>query len=100
MMRSEGDASRDISRWWSPRGTTYTRPMHPVRSSTRAMSSTRNSEASLVWGRPEKCTPTGTAPRRAMRQSATGESMPEDSSAITLPDDPTGSPPMPRTLRA
>ena len=34
----------------------YTRAMQPVRSSTRAISSTRNSEASEVCGRPEKCT--------------------------------------------
>ena len=74
--------------------------MHPVRSSTDAMSSTRNSEASEVCGRPEKCTPTHTAPRRAMRHRATGESMPEDKSPTTVPELPTGSPPMPRTDRA
>ena len=74
--------------------------MQPVRSSTCAMSSTRYSEASEVWGRPEKCTPMGTAPRRAMRQVATGESMPEDRRHTTLPDEPTGRPPIPRTDRA
>ena len=74
--------------------------MQPVFSSTCAMSSTKNSEASEVCGLPEKCTPMQTAPRRAMRQSATGESIPEESKLTTVPELPTGRPPMPGMLRA
>ena len=74
--------------------------MQPVRSSTRAMSSTRYSLASEVCGRPEKCTPMHTAPRRASFHVATGESMPLDSRHTTLPELPTGKPPTPGTERA
>ena len=34
-------------------------------------------------------------PRFIRRQTATGESMPPDSSAITRPEEPTGKPPAP-----
>ena len=74
--------------------------MQPVRSSTWAMSSTRYSLVADVCGRPLKCTAMGTAPRRAMRQVATGLSMPLDSRVTILPLLPTGRPPTPGKLRA
>ena len=60
------------------------------------MSWVSHSEASLVMGRPEKCTGTHVAPRRPTIHVATGESKPLESSVTTLPAVPTGRPPAPR----
>ena len=90
----------EISRWQSPNGTTYRRPIWTPGSSARMMSCTKYSLVSGVCGRPEKCTGTHTAPRRASIQVATGESIPDDSSVTTLPAEPTGRPPTPRSERA
>ena len=62
------------------------------------MSCTSHSLVSAVWGRPEKWSPMTTAPRRSMRQEATGESMPLLNSEITLPALPTGRPPTPSSV--
>ena len=70
--------------------------MIPAGSSARTMSCVSHSEASLVMGRPEKCTGTQVAPRRPTIQVATGESKPLESSVTTLPAVPTGRPPAPR----
>jgi hypothetical protein len=42
-----------------------------------------------------KCTNSTRQPRFIMRHAATGESMPPESSAATVPEAPTGSPPGP-----
>ena len=55
----------------------------PCAQGARPISKTSRSLASLVCGRPEKWTPTTTAPRRIIRQVATGESMPAESSETT-----------------
>ena len=51
-------------------------------------------------GWPWKWTATGSAPRRIIRQVATGESIPAESRVTTGPAVPTGRPPGPGTLAA
>ena len=93
--RSDCGQARAISRWHSPKGTTYMRPTMPAGRSWSMMSLQSHSLSSVVTGRPEKCTGTQTAPRRPSIQVATGESKPLESSVTTLPAEPTGRPPTP-----
>ena len=51
-------------------------------------------------GWPWKWTAIGSAPRRIIRQVATGESIPADRSVTTGPAVPTGNPPGPGILAA
>jgi hypothetical protein len=67
----------------------------PYHSIALPISVTRRSERSLVCGRPEKWTPTTTAPRLIKRHVATGESMPAESSEINGAGGPDRQPPYP-----
>ena len=58
------------------------------------------SDERSVNGWPWKWTAIGSAPRRIIRQAATGESMPAERRATTGPAVPTGRPPGPGILAA
>ena len=68
-----------------------------VCSAGRLISRAFSLEVPSTRGKLWKCTKVTSQPRFIIRQAATGESMPPESSAITLPPTPTGSPPGPRT---
>ena len=59
--------------------------------SARALACEVSGKYGTLW----KCTNTTRQPRFIMRQAATGESMPPESSAATVPLPPTGRPPGP-----
>ena len=93
--RAGGGTLITTSRWISPNGTRSrsARYCQAVRRSTsaRAFSCDVGGRYGTLW----KWTKSTRQPRFIMRHAATGESIPPDSNAATVPLAPTGSPPGP-----
>ena len=93
--RAGGGTDSTTSRWISPNGTRRSCESycHWVSRSTsaRALAWEVAGRYGTLW----KCTKSTRQPRFIMRQAATGESIPPESSAATVPLAPTGRPPGP-----
>ena len=98
--RTAGGTESTTSRWISPSGARKSseRYCHSVSRSTsaRALACEVAGRYGTLW----KCTKSTRHPRFIMRQAATGESIPPESSAVTVPAVPTGRPPGPATRPA
>src|SRR5215831_16346400 len=93
--RAMGLTDSTTSRWISPKGTKWRREKYCHWVSRPTSSRTLRMEASGRYGTLWKWTKRTRQPRFIMRQAATGESMPPEMRAATVPAEPTGSPPGP-----